>query len=142
MDAASLLSVMTELARAQGWKLAGAGLDYVNCFDMVSVGIVLACAAALGFTDGPLRAIAGMCSSLRRSFKVLGCLGEPFAATNGILQGCPLSVILINILTTIWMKEIARLHGRVAVRCASLPPPPPLPPRPPAQAGAPPPRTG
>ena len=142
LDAASLLSVMTELARAQGWKLAGAALDYVKCFDMVPVGIVLACAAALGFAEGPLRAIAGMYSSLRRSFKMLGCLGEPFAATNGILQGCPLSVILINILTTIWMKEIARLHGGIAVRCAGLPPPPPPPPPDPAPAGEPPPGAG
>ena len=53
------------------------------------------------FAQGPLRAIAGMYRGLRRSFKVLGSLGEPFAATNGILQGCPLSVILSNILTTI-----------------------------------------
>ena len=109
---------------------------------MVPVGIVLACAAALGFAEGPLRAIAGMYSGLRRSFKVLGCLGEPFAATNGILQGCPLSVILINILTTIWMKEIARLHGGVAVRCAGLPPPPPPPPPDPALAREPPPGAG
>ena len=78
-----------------------------------------------------------MYSSLRRSFKVLGCLGEPFAATNGILQGCPLSVIRINILTTIWMKEIARLHGGVTVRCADLPLPPPRSP-PPAPTGVPP----
>ena len=104
---------------------------------MVPVGIVLACAAALGFAAGPLCAIAGMYSSLWRSFKVLGCLGEPFAATNGILQGCPLSVILINILTTIWMKEIARLHGGVTIRVAGLPPPLPWSP-PPVPTGAPP----
>ena len=128
LDAASLLSVMTELARAQGWKLAGAALDYIKCFDLVPVGVVLACATALGFAGGPLRAIAGMYSTLRRSFKVLGCLGDPFAATNGILQGCPLSVILINILTTVWMKEIARLHGGAGAGCATLPPP--LPSRP------------
>ena len=82
-----------------------------------------------------------MYSSLLRSFKVLGCLGEPFAATNGILQGYPLSVILINILTTIWMKEIARLHGGVTIRCAGLPPPPPWTPHP-VPTGAPAPGAG
>ena len=99
---------------------------------------MLACAAALGFAEGPLNAIVGMYSSLWRSCKVLGCLGEPFAATNGILQGCALSVILINILTTIWMKKIGRLHGGVVVRCTDLPLPPTPPPPPPAPVGVPP----
>ena len=117
--------------------MAGAALDYIKCFDL---GVILACATALGFAGGPLRAIAGMYSTLRRSFKVLGCVGDPFAATNGILQGCPLSVMLINILTTVWMKEIARLHGGVGTRCAALPPPPPPQSSPPLPGGGPPPR--
>ena len=115
--------------------MAGAALDYIQCFDLVPVGVVLACATALGFAGGPLRAIAGMYSTLRKSFKVLGCLGDPFAGTNGILQGCPLSVILINILTTVWIKEIGRLHGGVGTRCAALPPPPPPQPSPPSRLG-------
>ena len=36
----------------------------------------------------------------------MGRLYSFFAATNGILQGCPLSVILISLLTSIWKKVL------------------------------------
>ena len=45
-----------------------------------------------------------MYGSLQRAFKINGCIGTFFHATNGILQGCPLSVALINMLTSIWKK--------------------------------------
>ena len=39
----------------------------------------------------------------------MGCLASFFDATNGIenlLQGCPLSVILINLLTSAWERVL------------------------------------
>ena len=33
-------------------------------------------------------------------------MGREFRATNGILQGCPLSVILLNLLVSVWAKAI------------------------------------
>ena len=36
----------------------------------------------------------------------MGCLCSFFVATNGILQSCPLSVILVNLLTGIWKKVL------------------------------------
>ena len=47
-----------------------------------------------------------MYGSLRRRFKVGGGVGKEFRATNGILQGCPLSVILLNLLVSVWAKAI------------------------------------
>ena len=71
---------------------------------------------------GILRALTGMYRQLRRAFKVSGCLGSWWRATNGILQGCPLSVILINLLTTVWKREIDEMRRHVVVTTRALPP--------------------
>ena len=34
-------------------------------------------------------------------------MGAPFQATNGILQGCPISVALLNALASIWSRAVA-----------------------------------
>ena len=43
-------------------------------------------------------------------------------ATNGILQGCPLSVILLNALTMIWKWEVDSVRKQVCARTAALAP--------------------
>ncbi|KAJ9440259.1 hypothetical protein DIPPA_05535 [Diplonema papillatum] len=51
----------------------------------------------------PLRGIYGV---LVRRFKLPLGVGDEFEVTNGILQGCPISVILINALLSIPMKAV------------------------------------
>ena len=110
-DAAAVLLTLLELARATGRSLSGNGLDYKKCFDLVPQRIALRLAQEFRMAPGALRAVRGMYRQLRRAFKVLGCLGDRLQATNGILQGCPLSVILINMLTTVWKREIDTLNA-------------------------------
>ena len=81
--------------------LHGFGLDYVKCFDLIPQSIVLHIALEQGMDPGTHRALKGMYTSLVRCFKIMGCCASFFAATNAILQGCPLSVILINLMTSI-----------------------------------------
>ena len=50
----------------------------------------------LGLPDGIARAMKGMYRDLRRRFKLPAGLGKKFNATNGILQGCPLSIVFLN----------------------------------------------
>ena len=63
-----------------------------------------------------------MYRQLRRAFRLAGALGAWWQATNGILQGCPLSIILINLLTTVWKMEIDTMRRHVVVTTAALPP--------------------
>ena len=72
--------------------------------------------------DGVLRALAAMYWQLQRAFRLAGAVGAWWQATNGILQGCPLSVILINLLTTAWKMEIDTMRRHVVVTTATLPP--------------------
>jgi hypothetical protein len=63
-----------------------------------------------------------MYTQLTRCFKIMGCLCSFSAATNGILQGCPLSVILINLMTSIWKKILDAQSQAMCVSSARLPP--------------------
>ena len=76
-------------------------IDYVKCFHLIPQAVVLALALELGMDPGTCRALGAMYKQLRRAFKIAGALGLWWQATNGILQGCPLSVIPVNVLTTI-----------------------------------------
>ena len=71
---------------------------------------MLALALELGMDPGRCCALGAMYKQLRQAFKVAGSLGSWWRATNGILQGCPVSVILLNVLTTIWKWEIDSLR--------------------------------
>ena len=84
--------------------------------------MVLRIARELGMDDGVLRALAAMYRQLRRAFRLAGALGAGWQATNGILQGCPLSVILIDLLTTASKMEIDTMRRHVVVTTAALPP--------------------
>ena len=122
LDGATVTQVLLELCRLKGWAVAGMSIDYVKCFDLIPQAVVLALALELGMDPGVARALGAMYKQLRRAFKVAGCLGAWWRATNGILQGCPLSVILVNVLTTIWKWEVDALREQVCVATATLPP--------------------
>ena len=47
-----------------------------------------------------------MYEQLEGRFKVSGGVGGPWKATNGIMQGCPLPVILLKLLVTAWAKAV------------------------------------
>ena len=74
-----------------------------------------------GMHTGTHRALSGMYTQLTRCFEIIGCLCSFFAATNGILQGCPLSVILINLMTSVWKKILDAQSQAMRVSSARLP---------------------
>ena len=121
IDGAGVTAVLLELARLKGWNLAGRSLDYVKCFDRIPQAVFLRVARELGVDQGTLRALAAMYRQLRRAFRLAGSLGEWWRATNGILQGCPLSLVLTNLLTSIWKMEIDDMRKHVVVATRRLP---------------------
>ena len=121
-DEAAVTHVLLERFRLRGWAVAGMSIDYVKCFDVIPQAVVLALALQLGMDPGSGRALGAMYKQLRRAFKLAGALGLWWQATNGILQGCPLSVILVNVLTRIWKWEVDSLRRQVCAQTAALPP--------------------
>ena len=73
-------------------------------------GIVFEVCIRVGICPGVQRAMEAMCAQLICAFKLEGTLGSSWKATNGILQGCPLSVVLVNALMGVWRAEIDSLR--------------------------------
>ena len=106
----------------QGVAGVGDGLDHRKCFDTMPQGIVFEVCTRLGWEAEVLAALQAMYCKLVRAFKVAGGLGDWWRATNGILQGCPLLVILVNSLMGVWKAELDSLRDQVVVVPRDLPP--------------------
>ena len=123
---ASLLALLMEWARVTDSPLSGVGGDYKKCFDLVPHLISFPVVRTLGLQEGVARALEGMFRTLRGAFKVNGGLGKFFKATNGILQGCALSTLLVNAIMSVWMREIDAKMAKCKLHLVALPPRPPL----------------
>ena len=81
----------------QGDKpLNGLALDFAKCFDRVPQSLTLDLVEKMGLHPKILQPLRAMYKNLSRRFKYSLGVGRTFTVTNGILQGCPTSVILIN----------------------------------------------
>eukprot|EP00973_Karenia_brevis_P037697 5201716-Karenia_brevis.AAC.1 len=49
-----------------------------------------------------------MYAGLRRRFRVAGGVTKEFVSSNGILQGCPISVIFLNALMSVWSQAVEK----------------------------------
>ena len=124
LDAAAVLTLLIELSHVLKTPLVGVGMDYTKCFDLIPQAISIAMLDIQGMEQGVLRAFHGMYSQLQRVFKIGGCLGAWWKATNGILQGCPMSVIVINALTSTWKRVIDDVNRPIVISTKQLPPQP------------------
>ena len=103
-----IMDIALELEQAQldGVAVHGIALDFAKCFDWVPQNLVLALVEKLGLHPRILRPIEMMYRSLRRRFKYPLGVGQSFEVTNGILQGCPISIVLINALLSVLSRAI------------------------------------
>ena len=83
-------------------------LDYNKCFDRLPHGIMLKLGSAAGADERLMAPLRRIYKTMRRRFKVGGGVGEEFHTTNGILQGCPLSVIFLNLLVSVWARAVEK----------------------------------
>eukprot|EP00973_Karenia_brevis_P029434 4061140-Karenia_brevis.AAC.1 len=60
----------------------------------------------MGLDVNILRPLEAMYGSLKRRFRFSSGVGAEFSDTNGILQGCPLSIILLNALVSVWARAL------------------------------------
>ncbi|KAJ9441385.1 RNA-directed DNA polymerase from mobile element jockey [Diplonema papillatum] len=68
--------------------------------------LVLDLVEALGLHERVLAPLRHVYKYLRRRFKYPLGVGDEFKVTNGILQGCPISVVLINALLSVLSKAL------------------------------------
>ena len=97
-DAIARISMEFESAVLDGRNVQGIAVDLSKAFDNVPTGITFAVLEKIGMDDKLLRSLQGMYAQVQRRFKLGRFVGEAFRSTNGILQGCPISVMLLNAL--------------------------------------------
>lgn len=102
------IALSIEEALLNGEDLIGLHFDYQKAFDLIPRNIIFRLAKILGFDPTLLAVMENMYTRLQRYFKIPGGHSAPFVSSCGILQGCPLSVVFMNILMAIWSKAIAR----------------------------------
>ena len=90
-----------EEALLTGAPLHGMSLDLTKAFDRVPQQHLFALAEGAGLNAQFLGALKGMDGQLERRFKLNGLAGREFTSTNGIMQGCPLSIVLLNLLMSV-----------------------------------------
>ena len=95
-DALARISVTMESAMLNGEELVGAAVDFAKAFDNVPTAIGLAILRRMGLDVRVLAPLTTMYASLKRRFKIKGFLGKMFRATNGIMQGDPLSCMVFE----------------------------------------------
>ena len=111
-DALLRLSAELENAYLEGKPLYGVALDFAKAFDNVPVSLTLDLLKKLGLDSKILKPLTYMYENLKRYFKIRGFIGEPFKASNGIMQGCPLSCLLLNALVSILARSVqAEVHN-------------------------------
>ena len=95
-----------EQALLQSSSLFGVSLDYGKCFDRVPVHIVLELAVAAGMSPKWMTPMRSLYVNLKHRFRV-GCgVAQEFKSTNAIIQGCPLRVVLLNLLVSVWARAV------------------------------------
>ena len=102
------IALSIEEALLNGEDLIGLHFDYQKAFDLIPRNIIFRLAKIQGFDPTLLAVMENMYTRLQRYFKIPGGHSAPFVSSCGILQGCPLSVVFMNILMAIWSKAIAR----------------------------------
>jgi len=100
------IGLTLEKAAVNGEPALCASLDFSKCFDRVPHGILLAVAEAAGLHRGVAGPLRHMYANLSRRYKIGPAVGAEHTATNGLLQGCPLSPILLNSLLSCWTRAI------------------------------------
>eukprot|EP00660_Eupelagonema_oceanica_P019763 gene19763-biopygen20777 len=108
------IALRMEEAVLKGLPFGGLPYDSEKAFDRIPQQIMMTLMEKLGLhqrISAPLRA---MYKGLRRRFRITGtAVGQEFSATNGILQGCPVSVICLNALIAVWAKAVEAEAPRV-----------------------------
>ncbi|KAJ9440233.1 Retrovirus-related Pol polyprotein from type-2 retrotransposable element R2DM [Diplonema papillatum] len=100
------IALSIEESLTNGTPLCGVALDFAKCFDRVPQALVLDLMEALGLHERVLAPLRHIYKHLRRRFRYPLGVGEMFTVTNGILQGCPISVVLINALLSVLSKAL------------------------------------
>lgn len=106
---------MSEASR-DGVYAAGLSYDFAKCFDTVPVDLALHIFNIRGADCKVIKALSGIYHQHTKYFKLDGAYSAEFCPYNSIIQGCPLSMILLTSLVTTWIEFVQHMHPTAVPR--------------------------
>ena len=77
-------------------SFAGIQFDFAKCFDSIPYTVIWDVLIYHGCDPRLVALLRDLYHHIQRRFRYAGCVGAPWQATNGLLQGDPLSVVVLN----------------------------------------------
>ena len=113
-DAWYPLALQVEQSLLSGTPLCGAFLDFEKAFDLVPLHeIILPLAKTLGLPDFLVNCLSNFYSRLLRFLKHPKGFGSCLTTNRGIVQGCPVSVVLLNLLVSIFLRFVEHSNSEI-----------------------------
>lgn len=93
-------------AMQQGYLTAGVSYDMKKCYDSIPINLVLQVFNLRGADPKIFKALDGFYKHHEKYFRLDGTHTTAFRPSNGIVQGCPLSMLLLTCLITTWLEHL------------------------------------
>ena len=90
----------------QGYFTAGISYDIKKCFDSIPINLVLQVFNFRGADSKIFKALDSFYKHHEKYFRLDGTYTKAFRPSNGIVQGCPLSMLLLTCLVTTWLEHV------------------------------------
>ena len=92
-------------------SFAGIQFDFAKCFDSIPYSVIWDVLSCHGCDPSFISLLHNLYQNMKRCFRSAGCLGSFCTATNGLLQGDPLSVVIRNCVLRPLLCELRALGG-------------------------------
>ena len=104
------IALECEAAVLSGARAGGIAVDLKKAFDLIPLDMLAALAIQQGAPVPVIKTWRALYHGLSRRFKYGQAVGDAFEHHGGLLQGCPLSMVLLASMINIW---IAGMHDSV-----------------------------
>jgi len=95
-----------EEAFANNHAVAGISYDLAKCFDSVPYNLALDIFSARGADLKVVKTLRAFYSDHRKHFRLEGSYLPSLQPCNGIVQGCPLSMLILSSVVTAWLEHV------------------------------------
>ena len=92
-------------------SFAGIQFDFAKCFDSIPYSVIWDVLSYHGCDSSFITLLHHLYTNMQRCFRYAGCIGSFWQATNGLLQGDPLSVVILNCVLAPLLRQLSCISG-------------------------------
>ncbi len=90
-------------------------IDMLKCFDILCPQLLCQLFKAIGLPQWIVQGWSTFATQLKRILRIESNCSEPFSITNGVPQGCSISLIAVNLLHAVWV--VCMQHQNPEIHC-------------------------